>query len=486
MKNFLKTVKGKVITGAVAAGVAAAVVAVVIVINGQDAFRTIAVQETNGAVVVQNEEKGSKEAYEGMHLYSGDDVTVQPAADMTMLLDMDKYVYAEENTHFWLEANDDENQTRTRIYLDQGSMLNYLKTDLKEGESYEVSMPNSIMSVRGTVFRVRVYKDEKGLTWADLEVYQGEVGVDLQKTNGEANGVSETFAAGEAALIRADDTFSEFVADENGNIKRKIPFKDLPQDVAEKLVGLIDNGEELCIGKELLMDYTKLAEHKYEERVVKEPTCSEEGLIERWCTVCNEVVETKTIPCIPHTPGEWVVSKEPTCTEPGEEQQLCEVCNEVIDTRPVEPLGHQGERREVITEPTCQKEGVMGVYCPVCNQLLRTETMPVVPHEGGPEQVMRQPTCSEDGLIEVRCKYCGLILSTKTIPARGHSYGEWSHTYIGEDGIGNDVFALKYSATKTCSVCGATITETHYDKNYDGICDTCGAYVGLPQERPQP
>ena len=52
-------------------------------------------QETNGTTVVLDAKKTSTNAYKGMHLVAGNDVTVQKISDLTMLFDMDKYMYAE-------------------------------------------------------------------------------------------------------------------------------------------------------------------------------------------------------------------------------------------------------------------------------------------------------------------------------------------------------------------------------------------------------
>lgn len=41
-----------------------------------------------------------------MHLYFGYDVKVQDNSDLTLQLDMERYVYAEPNTHFTVEADD--------------------------------------------------------------------------------------------------------------------------------------------------------------------------------------------------------------------------------------------------------------------------------------------------------------------------------------------------------------------------------------------
>ncbi|WP_457819694.1 hypothetical protein, partial [Staphylococcus aureus] len=60
-----------------------------------------------------------------------------------------------------------------------------------------------------------------------------------------------------------------------------------------------------------------------EWETVKEATCSENGLEERNCTVCGNVIETRVTDTLPHTYDEWVVTVEPTCTEAGVESASC-------------------------------------------------------------------------------------------------------------------------------------------------------------------
>ena len=89
--------------------------------SAAETARTVVVQETNGTTVVLDAKKTSTNAYKGMHLVAGNDVTVQKISDLTMLFDMDKYMYAEESTHFWLsKASGSQEKSKTVIYLDEG------------------------------------------------------------------------------------------------------------------------------------------------------------------------------------------------------------------------------------------------------------------------------------------------------------------------------------------------------------------------------
>ncbi|MBR5361544.1 MAG: FecR domain-containing protein, partial [Lachnospiraceae bacterium] len=156
MREFIGSTKGKV---CIAAGIVLiAVIAVLAVTLNKKDYRSISVEETEGEVtVVGNKSNGN--AYVGQHLYSGDDVTVGGSSELTMCMDTDKYMYADENTHFTLQASAGSEDSNIKIYLDEGSTLHKLGSKLGENDTYEVDTPNSTMSVRGTTFRVTVYKE---------------------------------------------------------------------------------------------------------------------------------------------------------------------------------------------------------------------------------------------------------------------------------------------------------------------------------------
>ena len=198
--DFLKTTKGKVVTLASGAGVIAVGIAVAVLMQGSG-YRSIAVNGFEGTVSVAGN-KNNGNVYVGQNLYSGDDVTVASESSLTMCMDGDKYVYADADTHFSLEASSPKEDSRIKINLAEGSELNELKNKLANGESYVVDTPNSTMSVRGTTFRVTVYKGEDGLWYTLLEVINGTVEVALKTEDGTYNGVVEKFGEGQAAMVR--------------------------------------------------------------------------------------------------------------------------------------------------------------------------------------------------------------------------------------------------------------------------------------------
>lgn len=470
--NVLKSATKAQRMAALGVIIVAAAAAVIFLLTREETYRTISIEELSGITLVTSEGKDAANAYEGMHLYSGDDVAVQKESDMTMVLDMDKYVYAEPETHFWLECAGDAENSQTVIRMDAGSILNRIKDNLNAGEVYQVDTPNSTMAVRGTVFRVTVYRGEDGLVYTLVEVFEGKVQIDLKTEAGEYNGVSETFGPGEAALIRGNSEFSEFVLGEDGLVKHEIAYKEIPQNTAKVLVQYIDDKEELCIGKELLMDYTELAEHKMETREGQAATCTEDGYEEVWCSVCNEVTETVTLPALGHTLGDWQIIAEPTCEETGKQQKVCSVCGEVCEEAEIEAIGHTPGATQVLSVADCTHNGEQVAYCTTCNAEVSHVVTNALGHTPGSATVVSQASCTSNGTSQVTCSVCGEVIETTTISATGHNMGDWKT-------VKSSTCTENGKKERECSWCGYTESKSKSKSGHNMVVvstteATCG------------
>ncbi len=310
---FLKTTAGKVITvggvSAVAIGITAA-----ILMQGEG-FRSISVQELAGTVSIVGEQNNGQ-AYVGEHLYSGDDVTVGDASELTMCMDNDKYVYADSNTHFLLEASAANEDSRIKIYLDAGSELNVLQSQLGANDTYEVDTPNSTMSVRGTTFRVTVYTASDGMTYTLTEVTEGTVKVRLKTKDGKYNGVDQDFTAGQSALIRGNDVFSEFVTSDlidTSNLDMDdmdeselllLAYGELPEGGMERLIELLEKND--------LLEEETAKEEETEEAPT--PSVTPEPKVSPVVEPDLELDETEVTPApsmIDILFDEWVVGRDP-------------------------------------------------------------------------------------------------------------------------------------------------------------------------------
>ena len=168
--------------------------------------------------------------------------------------------------------------------------------------------------------------------------------------------------------------------------------------------------------------------------VVRDADCTHDGLEERRCTRCGELLESRTIDAKGHSYGYWIVDKDPTCTESGSRHKTCSVCGDTV-TETVDALGHDLVHHDA-KAPTCTESG----------------------HEA-------YDTCS-------RCDYS----TYHEIPAKGHSYGDW--VVVKEPTTTSE--GLK---TRTCSICGDTetvvIPKLQKKNNVGVIAGSCVGGVAI-------
>ena len=247
MKQKLMSNK-KIIICACAAVAVIAVAAIALLANKEEAFRSIMVYDVDGSAVIERETVGSMNAAENLYLESGDRVSVADESSMRMKLDDDKYVMAEADTIFSVEAEGTEADSKTRICLEQGAITNEIQHPLSEGSQYETSTPNSVMAVRGTVYRVELYVDENGSQNTKLSCFQGKVGTKPILPDG-------TF--GEEILVPAG---GELVVYQDGTVGgvSDIAYDELPMQAVVNLLDMMENGQEMTgISAEELTQLTR-------------------------------------------------------------------------------------------------------------------------------------------------------------------------------------------------------------------------------------
>ena len=164
-----------IICTAVIAVVAAVVAFIALRASGEESYRSIMVYELQGDAVIERADIGTIDAAENLYLESGDRVRVREDSMMRLKLDNDKYITAEENTVFVLTAEGDEQDSKTRIDLEQGAVTNEIQNPLGENSTYETTTPNAVMAVRGTVYRAELCEDEEGNLVTKLYCFKGAV-----------------------------------------------------------------------------------------------------------------------------------------------------------------------------------------------------------------------------------------------------------------------------------------------------------------------
>lgn len=218
MKNFLSSTKGKIIAGAVTLAVIAGVVVLIVLLN--TGYRNIRVADLTGTSRVTSLLSVS-DAFKGQNLVNGDNVEVFEKSSLTLALDSDKHVVAQELTKFSLEAFGAEGKdSRTVIHLEKGTISNQIDNKLLPSESYVVESPNASMSVRGTVFSVNVYYDNSGRCHTGVEVKEGAVELTDKDT-----GKVKTLNAGDKAEVvsRVENNENSSVSS-GGNLSGNVSY----------------------------------------------------------------------------------------------------------------------------------------------------------------------------------------------------------------------------------------------------------------------
>lgn len=396
-------------------------------------FRSIMVADYKGTVDITRSEGDLVSAYEGLSLSDGDDVKVMDHSDLTLNVDSDKHLYADANTHFWLIASGTDGNTKTKIKLEEGSVLCQIKNKLLDNESFEIETPSSTMSVRGTVFRVSLIKGVKDDEVYELvEVFNGGVSTVI-----EVDGQSVELQPGECALIKEKEDGSEarFVLDDEidevfwksdsmefdieteggeGTPILKISYEKLTEMVLNSLMEISESGQELAVDTEVL-EQVKETGHNYEEVSRVEPSCVKEGTVVRRCSICGGEM-SESIPLVSHN---YVLVSQTAadCNSTGLIVRRCTMCNdEAVET--VAMTSHDYVQLARV-ESTCTKEGYISYKCSICGDVKR-EAIAKTEHKYELSE-RKEPSCTADGYIIYKCSVCG-DTKTEVLEKPGHDY----------------------------------------------------------------
>ena len=113
--------------------------------------------------------------------------------------------------------------------------------------------------------------------------------------------------------------------------------------------------------------------HSYTSIVIREATCSIEGVKTYTCT-CGDSY-TEDIEKTSHVVGEWRVTKNATCKETGTKVKECTTCGTQIETAIVEKTGHTPGDWTVTKAATCSTNGTQVKTCIVCGVETASETI---------------------------------------------------------------------------------------------------------------
>ncbi len=171
------------------------------------------------------------------------------------------------------------------------------------------------------------------------------------------------------------------------------------------------------------------------EKFIDAPTCTEPGIMGRFCTVCGEQIIDYATPVDPLGHDfQSVTIHAPTCTRSGMIVDKCSRCGLEGDTVTVPPTGHRaGIPMQVrFTEGSCTQEGgyEQVIRCSVCDAELERTFVSVgggAGHSMGASYVVDEPTCQHEGLSAQDCTVCGYTeysVLEKTAHVRGEGVNE--------------------------------------------------------------
>lgn len=275
----------------------------------EESYRDIKVMSIKGTATVERASVGSLDAYEDMKLESGDRLSVDSSSSLILSMDDNKYAMLEPGSSLTLEADGTRENSRTIIHLEAGAVMNYLSEKLSEKSSYEVTVPNSTMAVRGTVFRVAIVYDEDGDSYTTVQVFDGIVGSRLIFPDGRIDEEEVQITPGREVLIHGDTSISEYVGDKGHDID----YTTLNREALEFLLFCIDDGSDLCLTREEVEELLRRldqTEEPEESAEVKKPAKTEKE---------PAVIETPepVVPAVEETPSSSGGSSETSKDSPG-------------------------------------------------------------------------------------------------------------------------------------------------------------------------
>lgn len=403
----------------------------------------------------------------------------------------DKVNYKDAATSPWLNRKvmfTDENVKTIHFYGNGATIGDTEPMFVSEGS--KVTLPSCGFSKTNYIFKGwntkadgtgESYKPNATLTTIPSKLYaqwaKTSYKVNLVYTGGtiKINGVNHT------------NSYTMTCTFKNASTTYSLPTTSQVMRTGYKFVAWYDNEE--CTGKILtkitidnVSDMTLYAKwrvdpnhsHKWDKgRVIKEPSCKEEGEILYTCSVCKGTKVEALAKTDNHQWGEWTTITKPTCSTKGKEVRECSKCSKT-EERAIPTIPHTIVK-EADKAATCTENGYEGrEYCSVCNTTIKERTIiPATGHQWGAWRTTLAKTCTTDGKEVRECSKCSKT-EERTIPATGH-------TLKKEEGVAATCTKDGHEGNTVCEVCGETLKEGkvipklgHDWSNENGKCTRCG------------
>lgn len=263
-----KTKKRNIIIGISVIAIIVVVLLILLLANREESYRVVKIYELDGTATVTREETGEIDIYPNMVLASGDEVYLDEGV-LTLKLDEDKYVYVEEKTRFSIVATGNAENSKTRINLMEGAIVNEITAPLGADSSYEVHTQNSSMSVRGTTFRVAITYDENDVMYTKVSVFKGAVETQLVFKDGTVAD-PRLVEDGKETIIFEDDLNTDYLEEVSD-----IRYEELTKTAIEALIGIVKEGSQLSVTETELMELLDRMNRKNDKKDKEEEDMEE-------------------------------------------------------------------------------------------------------------------------------------------------------------------------------------------------------------------
>lgn len=187
------------------------------------------------------------------------------------------------------------------------------------------------------------------------------------------------------------------------------------------------------------------AGHNFVGKVIKEPTCTEDGLMTYTCqddkcdAFYNELIPNKG----GHKWSDWAVTDPGDCQHKIEQERICSVCDEV-ETRHTEFGAHPWGAWTLFKQGDCINKTIEKRICPLCDAEETRETE-YGNHSWGEWKLLQKGDCKNKA-VEVRvCSICGGEETRETVLG-DHIWSDWE--VIRESNCQTTLLEKRY-----CTVC---------------------------------
>lgn len=213
--------------------------AVLFFMGQKKGYRIIKIYELDGRAVIDREKTGEMEAYENLTLLSNDFLRVHEESYVRLRMDEDKYMMVEPESELLIIATGTGENSKTDIQLRKGAVNVEIQNKLSDSSSYQITTPNAVMAIRGTVFRVEVSEDADGCPVTLVTLFEGKVAVQKKNEDGTLSAEQIVDSGKEVLIARENEEVVIQILDE-------IDYTKLPVEALKNLEGISIDGRILC------------------------------------------------------------------------------------------------------------------------------------------------------------------------------------------------------------------------------------------------